>query len=124
MKAKERELLTYFRELDAQHQESLLSYAEFLREKLKDRAPEQHIQLPLEIEASETETVVGAIKRLSKSYFMLESTDLLNRASSLMSQHVMQGRAALDVIAELEEMFAEHYRAYRASFTITMKKEK
>ena len=118
MKAKERELLRWFRQLDAERQDGLLSYAEFLSEKLQQARhnPDQHqtpLPEPLQIAAKESESVVGAIKRLSKSYYMLESTDLLNRASTLMSQHVMQGRPAVEIIGELEEMFSQNYKAYR-----------
>jgi hypothetical protein len=44
---------------------------------------------------------------------MLERGDLLHEASSLMSAHVLQGRAAAQVIDELEDLFARHYAAYR-----------
>ena len=121
MKAKDRELLAWFRQLNAEHQNALLSYAEFLCSKQQTDVDEPSVQVPLEIPAAPSESVVGALKRLSKSYFMLESTELLNRASTLMAQHVMQGREALEVIAELEEMFGSAYQGYRQAH---LKKQK
>lgn len=113
MKAKERELLTWFRQLDHEQQNSLLSYAEFLCSKAHSAKEPAALATPLEIPPAARESVVAALKRLSKSYFMLESTALLNRASALMAQHIMQGREALEVIAELEEMFSADYQKYR-----------
>ena len=53
--------------------------------------------------------MVGAIRRLSESYFMLERGELLNHTSTLMTAHIMHGRAAEEIIDELEEFFAERY---------------
>lgn len=49
------------------------------------------------------------MKRLTKTYPMLETEDLFTEASSLMTQHVMRGREAMEVIDELEQLFREHY---------------
>jgi hypothetical protein len=38
------------------------------------------------------ESVVAAIKRLSKTYEMLDRGPMLNETSALMSAHVLQGR--------------------------------
>jgi hypothetical protein len=62
------------------------------------------------------ETVVGAIKRLSLSYHMLDRRRMLDETSSLMAAHVLNGRPARDVIDELEALFARHYDAYRDRF--------
>lgn len=43
---------------------------------------------------------------------MLNADDLLNETSSLMAQFMVQGRAAEDVIDDLERVFAEHYQRY------------
>ena len=58
----------------------------------------------------EQETVVAAIQRLSQTYPMLEKSKLLHKASDLMSQHVMQGRVASEVIDELELLFTQFYQ--------------
>jgi len=63
----------------------------------------------------EQESVVAAIKRLNATYFMLEDhAGLLNEASVLMTQHVMQGRDINEVIDELETVFARFYGEWRS----------
>jgi len=110
MTADERNLLAVFRDLDKQQQTSLLSYAEFLRQQAEPQAP--ILEQPHDIPASANESVVAALRRLSKSYFMLEEKNLLNAATNPMSQHVIQGRDAMEVINELEQLFKEGYDAY------------
>ena len=56
---------------------------------------------------------MAALKRLRRVYAMLDRGVLLHEASALMSAHVLQGRPAVDVIDELEALFARHYAAYR-----------
>ena len=68
---------------------------------------------PERIPRPKEESVVGAIKRLSHSYFMLDRSAMLNDTSSLMGAHVLQGRPASEVIDELEALFARHYVKYR-----------
>jgi len=95
---------------------TLLEFAEFLlsRTPVPASRPDQDktLQKPEPIPRPEQETVINAIKRLSKTYTMLDKAKLLNHTSSLMSQHIMQGRAAAEVIDELEKVFAEYYQAY------------
>ena len=57
--------------------------------------------------------VRSAIKRLSRSYYMLDRSRMLDETSGLMAAHVLNGRSAKEVIDELEVMFARHYAAYR-----------
>ena len=59
------------------------------------------------------ESVVGAMRRLRRSYPMLDVDALFHRASALMSEHVLQGRPAQSVIDDLEEIFRAHYEARR-----------
>jgi len=110
MNAQERGLINIFRKMDEQQKYSLLRYAEFL---VSQQSPEiPVVEKPHDIPANENETVVTALRRLSKSYFMLENQHLLNQATNLMSQHVIQGRDAIEVIEELEELFKSGYQAY------------
>ena len=41
---------------------------------------------------------------------MLDKAAMLNETSMLMTQHIMHGRAAADVIDELEDLFEQQYR--------------
>ena len=64
---------------------------------------------PVDIPRPEKESVIGAIKRLKSAYPMLDSQVMLAQTAELMSQHVMQGRAAEQVIDELEHLFKSVY---------------
>jgi hypothetical protein len=48
------------------------------------------------------------MKRLRRSYPEVDAGELLNDASLLMSEHMLQGRPAADVIDALERLFARH----------------
>ena len=64
---------------------------------------------PVNLPRPENESVVAAIRRLSKSYRMLDKSDMLHETSDLMSSHVLKGRPAEEVIDELEVLFLRHY---------------
>jgi len=97
-----------FDALPLAEQNTLVEFAEFLYQRCGiDEKPLSEPQLEA---AAENETVVTAIKRLSRSYPMLDKSKVLHEASGLMSQHLLQGRAASDVISELEQLFADHYQ--------------
>ena len=102
-----------FRRLSEDKQVSLLHYAEFLD--LKAAETPKQIEQPTFVEAKPGETVVGALKRLSASYFMLDKSTMLNETSSIMAQHIMQGREKAEVIEELENLFIVHYEKYKTS---------
>ena len=112
----ERRLIKRFRALDAPERETLLAFADFLAQRLQPEPPAPIPRAPLPIVRPEHETVVGAIKRLSRTYEMLERDSLLNETSALMSAHVLRGRPASAVIDDLERLFERHYQAYQAGF--------
>lgn len=111
MTSDERKLLSYFRALDSQKQQSLLDFAAYLSEQ-RPVAGKPRPEQPRAIEAAENESVVAALRRLSKSYFMLQDHSLLDDATKLMSQHMIQGREAVEVIEELEILFSDGYQTY------------
>ena len=92
--------------------QALLDYAEFLLARYggapADDPPLRDLPRP------PNESVVAAIKRLRASYPMLDATKLLNETSVLMSEHVLRGRAAADVIDALEQLFRRHFENYQA----------
>ncbi|NOX76454.1 MAG: Crp/Fnr family transcriptional regulator [Gammaproteobacteria bacterium] len=108
MSPAEKKLLTFFKRLVESDRQSLLAFAEFLcsREKAESAGP---VPEPQPIPRPEGESVVAAIKRLSATYPMLDRPELLNESSVLMTQHVMQGREAGDVVDELEVLFRRFY---------------
>lgn len=111
MKPIEKKLLKHFSKLSENQQQTLLHFAEFLVQKADDTTggkPEEIPQPVLQDRPAE-ETVVGAIKRLTASYPMLEKDKLFNETSVLMTKHVMQGHEAHLVIDELEVLFQRYY---------------
>ena len=64
---------------------------------------------PEVIPRPQDEKVVAAVKRLSKTYFMLDKKKMLGVTSDLVTQHLLHGRDALEVIDELERVFEENY---------------
>jgi hypothetical protein len=95
-------------------QAAVLSFAEFLlsRAATVKAVPAVAVEIP-EPELGprpQEEKVVAAIKRLSKAYYMLDKSKMLGVTSDLVTQHILQGREAMAVIDELEQVFAEHYR--------------
>lgn len=109
MNPAEKKLLSVFKKLSATDRERLQVFAEFLLSRQGDQLP-QDIPEPKHIPRGENESVVAALKRLSASYPMLDKPQLLNESSTLMTQHVMQGRDVNEVIAELEVLFARFYQ--------------
>jgi hypothetical protein len=112
----EKRLTGILRKLPAAQAETLLEFAEFLlmrhggvsREEGKT-AGTLEIPAPVEIPRPAEETVVKAVKRLRATYPMLDARKLLNQTSDLMTQHIVQGREAIEVIEELEILFRAHY---------------
>lgn len=103
----ERRLLNIFRDLTPPRATALLEFAEFLGTKSEREAPA--VLTPLAIPRASGEGVVQAIKRLSATYPMLDKGRLFNETSTLMTQHVMQGRPASEVIDDLEALFQRFY---------------
>ncbi len=121
MTPEERRLAKLYSRLDEGDRSSLMAFAEFLVERTdrqSSAAGPAPLQQPKPIARPDKESVVAAIKRLARTYDMLDRADMLNETSSLMTAHVMHGRSAKDVIDELERVFAEHYRSYQQSHTV------
>jgi len=107
VKKETKKLLGFYRDLPDEVAQQLLDFAEFLAARYKVEAKE--ISLPEEISRPENESVVIAIKRLSATYPMLNKDTLLNETASLVSQNLLQGRDAVEVIDELEVIFSKQY---------------
>ncbi len=114
--ALERRLLKAFAGLTPEQQATVADFAEFLAARgageEADAEPAPPAE-PVPIPRPEKESVVAAIKRLTATYPMLERSAMLNETSSLMTQHVVQGRPAREVIDDLEALFRRHYDALR-----------
>ena len=104
-------LLSLYRELPENRREELLRFAEYLHERFAVPAVSAEIQ---SIPRPGQESVIKAMKRLRATYPMLDAAILLDEASTLMSQHVIQGRAADKVIDDLEVLFRQRYERHIA----------
>jgi len=111
MAGREQRLLELLRRLPAGQVEYLLEFAQFLVDRHGEVPAAQE---PQRIPRPETESVVKAIQRLVATYPMVDRAKVMNETSSLMAQHVMQGREAVAVIDELEIVFRRHYECIRA----------
>ena len=108
MKRDQQALLELFNSLGEDQRRSLWDYAEFLQSRA---GPQNHqIGEPVAIPRPENETVVGAIKRLKQSYPMVDSMEVFAVASNLMTDHMVKGRNAEEVISEIEALFEDSYQ--------------
>ncbi len=111
MKKAENDLLDLFGLLAPGQQDTLLAFAEFLAA----QAPAAGNGKPAAIPRPARETVTMAIRRLVQSYAMLDRRRLMAEASQLMAQHALEGRAAREVIDDLEAVFARHYQKMQSA---------
>ncbi len=118
----QRLLLRMFSRLDAPRRASLQAFAEFLyqQQEQEEQGDEavvaSEIQAPEDIPRPDEESVVAAMRRLSRTFPMINHDALLDRATSLMTAHMLQGQPAAQVIDELEALFDEHYQIYLNQF--------
>ncbi len=117
MNSHDRRLLRAVRKLDESQREQVLAFAEFLESRQKSAsAARSSPQDPSPLPRREGETVVGAIKRLRETYYMLDVRNMLNETAALMSRHAVGGAPAHEVITELEVLFHRSYAQYRDDF--------
>ena len=99
-------------QLDDSHQQAIVDYAEFMVQRYKVENSRDRDLKPVSIERPGQETVIAAIKRLKKTYYMLDTDIILNQTSALMGQHILKGRDSADVIDELQSIFQAQYDQY------------
>ena len=131
MASAEQQLTGLFRQLGAQDQATLLAFAAFLASRgavpagpvmpaVPDVPVKQEPEIipePEIIERPAEESVVGALKRLSRTYPMLDKKVMLNATSDLVATTIMQGADPVGVIDQLEEIFSTHYEQLKAGNT-------
>ncbi|NNJ94784.1 MAG: Crp/Fnr family transcriptional regulator [Halobacteria archaeon] len=110
----EQQLLDLFAGLDEDARSSLLAFAEFLSTRrsappVAAARPPVAVPEPEKIERPADESIVAALKRLAKTYPMLDKSEMLGATSDLVATHVMQGTEPVQVIDKLEAIFATHY---------------
>jgi hypothetical protein len=113
-------LLHAFNRLSLIDQQAVAAFSEFLVARSgkafelpaspPQRQADAAVPEPLDIPRPEEERVVAAVKRLSRTYHMLDKARMLGVTSDLVTQHVVQGREAAGVIDELEQTFRQEYQ--------------
>jgi hypothetical protein len=116
----EQRLLGLLRQLGTSEQASLLAFAEFLCSRQpasvadKPAAP-QAIPEPEPVGRPPVESVVAGLKRLSRTYPMLDKSEMLSATSDIVATHIMKGTEPAAVIDQLEGIFREHYERLRSA---------
>jgi hypothetical protein len=106
--SKDKKLLALFARLNEQQQATLLDFAGFLAS--RPPAGSKSAIKPRPLARPENETVVQAIRRLTRTYPMLKRHQLMNETSRCLAEHAIQGRPAAEVISELELVFVRQYQ--------------
>ena len=115
----EQHLTELFRQLSAADQLTLLAFGEFLASRGSSGAvvPVKEavvIADPVVIERPPGESIVAALKRLSKTYPMLDKTKTLAASSDLVATNIMQGADPVEVINQLEGIFRSLYEKLKS----------
>jgi hypothetical protein len=119
MATTEKHLLQLFSQLSAGDQASLLAFAEFLgsrgaSETVAVRRKPVEIPAPEQIERPQEESIVGCLKRLAKTYPMLDKNVMLKATSDLVATNIMQGGDTGEAVDKLEHIFRDHYEQLKA----------
>jgi len=113
MNKTEKKLLNLFADLDKDDQSSVMAFTEFLLNKAKQEGRHVEIDIePVHIPRPKEERVVAAIKRLSAVYPMIKKDSMLNETANLMTEHMIHGRPAVEIIDELEILFQSRYEEF------------
>jgi hypothetical protein len=114
MSSAEQHLQRLYRQLAPGDQVTLIAFAEFLRERADGTATVNspspaEVAEPEPIRRPREERVIAALKRLSRTYPMLDKGTMLNATSEIVARHIMAGDDAPAVIDTLEEIFRQEY---------------
>jgi hypothetical protein len=109
MNSRDKKLLALFAKLEEHQQATLMDFAGFLAS--RPPAGDNSVLKPRPMSRPENETVVQAIRRLTRTFPMLERHKLMNDTSRCLAEYALRGRPAAEVIIELEMVFAQHYRS-------------
>lgn len=120
----ERKLCKLYKALDDADRSTLMKFAEFLLLEAEQKQSntsqdndtgKQHkltqeaFPKPKRIPAPENENVIKGIKRVSAMYYMVDKSKMFDLTSTLMTEHLMQGRPAKDILVDVEQAFKQEY---------------
>ena len=109
---REERMLDAFARLTTVQQERLIGIAELLGSKPVDDGPgTRSTTITDPGTRAGPETVIGALKRLRRSYPDLDRRSLMGEASALVAEHALHGGPATEVIGRLEHLFERHAAA-------------
>jgi len=119
MASTEQHLQALFQRLATGDQQTLLAFAEFLAGRslpgtVTVSSEPVVIPEPEKIERQAGESLVAALKRLAKTYPMLDKTVMLGATSDLVASNIMQGTDPVGVIDELEDIFRSQYEKLKS----------
>jgi len=119
MKPSQQRLTDLYAGLDEDGRSSLLAFAEFLASRgrvptVTASKPVVAVPEPENIPRPDDESIVAALKRLAKTYPMLDKSEMLGATSDMVATHVMQGSDPAGVIDQLEAVFSKHYSDLKA----------
>ena len=111
----QKKLLAAWKDLGEAEQRTVRLFAEFLIQQVQNHHDKQTpsvAQTPLLIPKPEKESAVLALKRLKKSYPMIEADfSLLEEASQLLLKKVM-GAEEKEIVLALEQLFDRRFQAW------------
>lgn len=107
-------LLTIWRNMQEVDRHAWIKFGEFLTAQADGMAEQSPVGAePLPIPKPEQESAVQALKRLKRTYPMIEADAvLLGEAAQLVMQRVM-GATDAELIPKVETLFADRYRQWR-----------
>lgn len=112
---KNKKINDIYNALPIESRKTLLDFAEFLYQ--RDAIVEESSLEKQDIPRPEEETVIAALKRLNHTYPMIDKKQIFHQSSSLMTEHIMQGRDVVEVIDELESLFDKSYQDHLLTIT-------
>jgi hypothetical protein len=95
--------------LDERARAMLLEFAEFLAARAERPDTARVVTL-----RPAHESVLHAVRRLNRTYPMLDRAKLMRPVGDLLSQHLVDGRDAVAVIDELEALYAATFGEFAA----------
>lgn len=105
-----RALVETFEALSESDRATLAAFADFLAAR-SERPP----LAPVVTLRPAAESVVHAVKRLRRTYPMLDRRAMLQPVGALVSAHMLEGRGASETIDALEALFATRFRDFAAA---------
>jgi hypothetical protein len=121
VKDKERgQLLEVWSQLGKGERQTLLQFGQFLQSQ-QAQSQEPVSQLPLNLTKPDNESAVKALKRLKRSYPMIDADmGLLDEASRLLMERVT-GTPDPEVIEKMEVLFADRFQIWQKEKAATEK---